>query len=204
MNQFPPSPLIRIVSNFLKIHGDIRSSRCTTSVVGIFFKYFVWTPLGSRVKIKIHFFLLVHFEVEAVWYCPIICHWCSWRRWQIYRRCRWYWWQIFHGSQPVAMTPVVPVANLMLGSLILMAQRQICCTWCLVENCYWCRLYRCCTLTCEYLREYSKFRNYPAFIFRGLGVDDSWQNLKQKILWHCLFFNLKTKIFYISTNITIF
>jgi hypothetical protein len=35
MDQFPPSPdyIIRAVSNFAKICGDIRSSRCTTGVV---------------------------------------------------------------------------------------------------------------------------------------------------------------------------
>ncbi len=35
MNQFPQAPeyTIRLVSNFLKIHGDIRSSRCTPGVV---------------------------------------------------------------------------------------------------------------------------------------------------------------------------
>jgi hypothetical protein len=35
MDQFPPSPddIIRAVSNFSKICGDIRSSRCTTGVV---------------------------------------------------------------------------------------------------------------------------------------------------------------------------
>ncbi len=52
--------------------------------------------------------------------------------------------------------------------------------------CRRCRWYRLCTLTCEYLREFSKkIRNDPAVIFRGLGKDDSWKkNLKQKIPWH--------------------
>ncbi len=30
------------------------------------FNYFAWTPLRSRVNIKIHFFLHVHFKVSVV------------------------------------------------------------------------------------------------------------------------------------------
>ncbi len=35
------------------------------------FNNFVWTPLGSRVNIYIHFCLQVHFKVSGAWYC---CH----------------------------------------------------------------------------------------------------------------------------------
>jgi hypothetical protein len=35
-----------------------------------------------------------------------------------------------------------------------------------------------CTLTCEYFRDFSKKFE---IIFRGLGEDNSWKNLKQKI-----------------------
>ena len=59
------------------------------------FNNFVWTPVGSRVNIYIHFCLQVHFKVSAAWYC---CHYLP----------------------PVSLTPVAnlpqvsltPVANL--------------------------------------------------------------------------------------------
>ncbi len=55
--------------------------------------------------------------------------------------------------------------------------------------------YRWCTLTCEYLREFSKkIRNDPSVVFRGFGEDDSWKNLKQKIFWHCPFKYLKFSV----------
>ncbi len=57
---------------FSKIPGDIRSSSCTTNVVdtgGKWEKSVVWTPLGSRVYLKIHFCLQVHFKVSTAWYC---------------------------------------------------------------------------------------------------------------------------------------
>ncbi len=82
------------------------------------FNNFVWTPLGSRFNIYIHFCLQVHFKLSAAWYCchyllpvsttsaanllPVsliplaICHRRRWHRWQI---CRWYCWhrrQICH------------------------------------------------------------------------------------------------------------
>ncbi len=51
-----------------------------------------------------------------------------------------------------------------------------------------CRWYRWCTLTCEYLFEFSKnFENAPFVIVRGLEEDYLWKNLKQKISWHCPF-----------------
>ncbi len=33
------------------------------------FNNFVWTPLGSRINIYIHFCLQVNFKVSAAWYC---------------------------------------------------------------------------------------------------------------------------------------
>ncbi len=89
MDQFPPSPwapeyTIRADSNFfknsrrysqqysqLKVHH-----RCCWhqwQMEKIFnqknFIFFVWTPLGSRANIYIHFCLQVHFKVSSAWYC---------------------------------------------------------------------------------------------------------------------------------------
>ncbi len=36
-------------------------------------------------------------------------------------------------------------------------------------------------------RIFKKYLKWPTLIFRGLGEDDSWKNLKQKISWHCPF-----------------
>jgi hypothetical protein len=41
-----------------------------------------------------------------------------------------------------------------------------------------CCWHRWCTLTCKYLEFKKKLK------FQGLGEDDSWKNLKQKISWH--------------------
>ncbi len=42
------------------------------------FNNIVWTPLGTRVNIYIHFCLQVHFTVPAAWYC---CHYCPFNLW---------------------------------------------------------------------------------------------------------------------------
>jgi hypothetical protein len=59
MNHFPQAPeyTIRVVSNFSKIHRDIRSSRCTTGVVDI----------GSKWK-KSSINLFEHFWVVELTY----------------------------------------------------------------------------------------------------------------------------------------
>jgi hypothetical protein len=57
-----------------------------------------------------------------------------------------------------------------------------------------CRWYRWCTLTCEYLRKFSKkfetvLMGYSGLIgiLGGLEETDSWKNQKSKISWHCPF-----------------
>jgi hypothetical protein len=112
---------------FLKIWGDIRSSRCTTGVIDTGGKW----EKSSVIKVLIVLFGHL-FEVELTHrhifpfkftlrsqqpdIVPIICHRCHWDRWQICRQYRW---------------------NL----------RQFC------HQCPW---YRWCALNCEYLREFLK------------------------------------------------
>ncbi len=117
-------------------------------------KYFVWTPLGSRVNMYINFCLQVHFKVSAVWYyshylppvllTPVaICHRRRWHWRQICRRYRWHRWQV----------------------------------------CHRCRWYRWCTLTCKKSPGiFKKFEIDPNFIFRGLGEGDSWKKPEAKNL----------------------
>jgi hypothetical protein len=51
-----------------------------------------------------------------------------------------------------------------------------------VANCYLCRWYQWCTLTWEYLREFSK-----KFKMVLMGYSGAGGKLKQKISWHCPF-----------------
>jgi hypothetical protein len=85
MNQFAPSPwapeyTVRANSNFFRKFAEIFEAifaalgappvLLTPAANGKNlqpekFKFFVWTPLGSRVKIYINFCLQVHFKVPA-------------------------------------------------------------------------------------------------------------------------------------------
>jgi hypothetical protein len=57
------------------------------------------------------------------------------------------------------------------------------CRWQIYHRCRW---YRWRTLTCKYLREFSK--NFESILlFRCLGEYDSWKKPEAKISWHCLF-----------------
>ncbi len=137
------------------------------------FNNFFWVPLGSRVNIHINFFLQVHFKVSAAWYCshylppvsliPVaICHRCQQHKGN--------WWQ---NLPPVSL---IPVANLPPVSLIPAA---IC------HRCHWHRWW---TLTCEYLREFSKKFETVLMGYSGAGGKlIHKKNQKQKISWYCPF-----------------
>ncbi len=91
------------------------------------FNNFVWTPLGSRVTIYIHFCLQVHFKVTAAWYC---CQYLP----------------------PVSLTPVANMPPVLLIPVASCHRHR----WHRWQICHLCRWYRWCTLTREYLREFSK------------------------------------------------
>ncbi len=56
------------------------------------------------------------------------------------------------------------------------------------QICHRCRWHRRCTLTCEYLREFSKKFEMTLMLFLGAwGKVIHEKNLKQKISWHCPF-----------------
>jgi hypothetical protein len=72
---------------FSGICGDICSSRCTTGVVDtggkwkkIFnqesLKYFVWTPLGSRLTNRYFFFFKFILRCKQSHIVLFMCHWC--------------------------------------------------------------------------------------------------------------------------------
>ncbi len=88
-----------------KIHGDIRSSRCTSGVVdtdGKWEKSSIWKVLiilfghlwvvESRYRYNFSFkFTLMCMQPDVV---PFICHRCCWHRRQICCRYCWHRWQI--------------------------------------------------------------------------------------------------------------
>jgi hypothetical protein len=57
-----------------------------------------------------------------------------------------------------------------------------------LQICHRCRWHRWCTLTCEYLRKFSKkFEMILTLLSGAWGKVIHEKNLKQKILWHCPF-----------------
>ncbi len=169
---FPPAPeySLKTVSNFFEnsrrysqLKVCHRCQRHRWQMEKIFsqknFNNFVWSPLGCRGNIYINFCLQVHFQVSAAWYCS-------------------------HYLPPVSMTPVanLPPVSLILVAICHRRRchrrrchrRQICpryrwhrwqiCFATGVNNtrrtggkiCRRCRWHRWCTLTCEYLHEFSK------------------------------------------------
>jgi hypothetical protein len=62
------------------------------------------------------------------------------------------------------------------------------CHWNRGQICHRCHWYRWCTLTCEYLREFSKKFETVLMGHSGAGGKLTHErNQKQKILWHCPF-----------------
>ncbi len=81
-------------------------------------------------------------------------------------------------------------------SLILAA---IChrCHWHPGQICHQCRLHRWCTLTCEYLHEFSKKFEMILMLLSGAwGKVIHEKNLKQKISWHCPFKAGRSQVYY--------
>ncbi len=93
---------------FLKIRGDIRSSRCNTGDVDTGGKWkkssiikiliicigHLWVVELAHKQIFFFKFILRSQQPDIV---PIFCNRCHWHRWQMCHRCRWYWWQIATG-----------------------------------------------------------------------------------------------------------
>ncbi len=79
MNQFPPRPRVlhydrfEFFRKFAELKVCHRCQQHRWQMEKIFnqknFNNFVWSPLGWRKNIYIHFCLQVHFQVSAAWYC---------------------------------------------------------------------------------------------------------------------------------------
>jgi hypothetical protein len=172
MDQFPHNIWVNHYGHFdfsensrLKVHHRCQRHRWQMKKIlkQNNFNTFVWAPLGSWVN---------H------------CRRCRWYRWQFatdvvdtggnWRRYRWHRWQIYHRCQqhkgnwwknlpPVSL---IPVANLPPVSLIPVAIYHRC-HWHRWQICHRCRWHRWCTLTCEYLREFSKKIKMILMLFSG-------------------------------------
>ncbi len=195
------------------MRGDIRSSRFATGVNNTGGKWkkssirkilIIWFGyLWVLEETCINFCLQVHFQVSAAWYCfhywppvsmtlvvnlppvsliPVaIRHRRRWHRRQIFRRYRWHRWQICHRCQQHKgnwwQIPLIPVANLPPVPLIPAA---ICHRW---QICHRCRWHWWCTLTCEYLREFSeKFEMILMLLSGAWGKVIHEKNMKQKLV----------------------
>ncbi len=133
------------------------------------FNYFVWTPLGSIVNIYINFCLQVHFEVSAAWYCshylpPVIDNGGKFSAGVVNTGGK---------LPPVSLTPVSATLAKLVAKLAAGSR---------------CRWYRWCTLTCEYLLEFSKKFELVLMGYSGAGGKLIYEkNQKQKISLHCPF-----------------
>ncbi len=125
---------------------------------------------------------------------PISCHRCQWHRWQICRRCHWYRWQFAAGIVDTGGKLATGVNNTRgTGGKICHRCRWYRCHWHRWQICHRCRWHRWCTLTCKYLREFSKKFEMILMLLSGAwGKVIHEKNLKQKISWHCPF-KLKSK-----------
>ncbi len=194
---FPQAPdyTIRAVSNFfensrrysqLKVCHRCRWRRW--QMEKIFnqknFNYFVWTPLGSRVNIYTHFCLQVFFKESAAWYFFYILPPVSTHGWQICRRGRWYQWQFATGVVDTGgkfAAGIVDTGGKFATSINNTSKTG-------GKICRRCRWYRWCTLTSEYLREFSKKCEMVLMGYSGAeGKLTHEKNQKQKISWHCPF-----------------
>ncbi len=113
----------------------------------------------------------------------------QWHRWQICRRCRWYRWQFATGIVDIGGKFAAGIVDIISSKFATGVNNtrgtggKICCRccwywWQIFHRCCW---HRCCTLTCEYLREFSKKFKMILMLLSG-----AWRkvihekNLKQK------------------------
>ncbi len=174
----------------LKVHHQCRWHRWQMEKIFKLknFIYFVWTLLGSRFNIYVNFCLKVQFKMTAAWYCT-------------------------HYLPPVSTTLAKLVEKFATGIVDTGGKfatginntseiggkicrrphwyrQQFCrrCRWHRWQICHRCRWYRWCTLTCDYLREFSKKFETVLMQYSGAGGKLIHQkNQKQKISWHCPF-----------------
>ncbi len=114
------------------------------------------------------------------------CHRYQRHRWQICHRCRWHRWQIMATISGCRHLKVNLKAKIYIYSMLTLlpkgVQTKLLKFFCLkvFSICHRCRWHQWQTLSCEYLREFSKIRNSPNGIIRGLGKTDSRKKTRSK------------------------
>ncbi len=203
LNQFPPSIwLYHFFRKFAEIFAAQGLPRCQQhrwQMEKTFkkknFNNFVWTPLGSRVNIYINFCLRFTLRCLKPDIVAIICHRCQRHRRQICRRCRWYRW---HFATSVVDTGckfaagIVDTGGKFTTGINNASENgvKICrrCRWYRWQICHRCHWYRWCTLTREYLCDFSKKFETVYMEYSGVGGKlIHGKNQKQKNSWHCPF-----------------
>ncbi len=102
---------------------------------------------------------------------------CCWHRWQICHRCQRYRRQIIGTISGCRQLKVNLKAKLLKFFLLK-----------IFSICHWCRWHRWQTLSCEYLREFSKKFATVLMEYSGAGGKlIHGKNQKHKISWHCPF-----------------
>ncbi len=126
------------------------------------FKYLVWTPLGSRVNILIHFFFKFTLRCKPSDIVPIIFHRCHWNQWQINCGCHWNQGQFVTGVNDTTYR------------------------WQIYSRCCW---YWRWSWTCFYLREFfcEKNENTPMLLLEAWGKMLHKKKPEAKISWQCPF-----------------
>ncbi len=189
MNQLPPSPWLYHKGRFeffSKIRGDICSSRFAIGVNNTGGKWkkswmrnFFMISFGHLWEVELACRNKIFFKFILSWssliIVPTVCHRCHLHRWQICCWCRWNRWQFAAGIVDTGGKFATRINNASENG------GKIC------HHCHW---YRWCTLTCEYLRKFSK--KFKAVLMEYYGAGGKLihgKKQKQKISWHCPFKN---------------
>ncbi len=122
--------------------------------------YLVWTPLGRRINLKIHFCLQVHFKVSAAWYCSLYLPPVSTTLAKMVVNLPLVLLIPVANLPPVSLTPVANLSAVLLIPVVHLDLRIS-------------------------PRIFEKIWNGPNGILWDWGKLIHEKNQKQKILWHC-------------------
>ncbi len=182
---------------FSKILGDIRKSRFTTDVVDTGAKFATGiNDTGGKILPPVPLVLLTPVaNLPPVSTTPVAnCHRYQRNRRQIYHRCHWHRWQILGTISgcihlkvnlkakiyTVYIYPLLPK-----GDQIKLLKFFLLKIFSIFHRCRW---HRWQTLSCEYLREFSKKFETVLMKYSGAGGKLIHEkNQKPKISWHCPF-----------------
>ncbi len=186
-----PENNTRVILNFFK-------SRCTTGVNDIAGKIAAgFNDTGGKFATGIN-------DTSGK-FCHQFCL-CCWHRWQICHWCHSPWWQIMETISGCRHLKVNLKAKIYIYMLTLLPigfeTNLLKFFWFKIFSiCHRCKWHQWCTLSREYLREFSKKFQMAAIVYSGVWwklIHEKYQKLK--ILWHCPFkHSLVTTVFDLET-----